>query len=58
MMEQDQVAIVEAHPFGTHLDAVRATLNGIIKKPTDLDTVSHEGECKLQLISNCSDKSL
>ncbi|KAJ8131534.1 hypothetical protein O1611_g2086 [Lasiodiplodia mahajangana] len=31
--------IIQAHPFGTHLDAVRASCNQIINSPAELDIV-------------------
>ncbi|KAI1354763.1 hypothetical protein F5Y01DRAFT_238943 [Xylaria sp. FL0043] len=42
MMDPAQVATIEAHPLGTHLNAARASFNKIARGPDDLDTVSHE----------------
>ncbi|KAJ3551186.1 hypothetical protein NPX13_g11429 [Xylaria arbuscula] len=42
MMDPAQVATIEAHPLGTHLNAARASFNEIARGPDDLDTVSHE----------------
>ncbi|KAI0443368.1 hypothetical protein F4803DRAFT_313051 [Xylaria telfairii] len=47
-MDPSQVAIIKAHPFGTHLDKVRALFNEIAKK--DLDTVGSED--KLDTVGN------
>ncbi|KAI0412132.1 hypothetical protein F5X98DRAFT_355725 [Xylaria grammica] len=42
MMDLDQVAIIQAHPLGTHLDAARALFDKIAGGPGDLDAVSRE----------------
>ncbi|KAI3335336.1 hypothetical protein F4824DRAFT_154441 [Ustulina deusta] len=41
-MDQDQVAIIDAHPLRAHLDAVCASFNQIVSSPAELETVSHE----------------
>ncbi|KAI3326667.1 hypothetical protein HD806DRAFT_487810 [Xylariaceae sp. AK1471] len=41
-MDSEQVAIIQAHPLGTHLDAACASFNEIARGPDDLDNVSHE----------------
>ncbi|KAI1109557.1 hypothetical protein F5Y14DRAFT_444609 [Nemania sp. NC0429] len=52
-MDQDQVAIIQAHPLGAHLDAARTSFNKIARGPDDLDAVSHEDlqKCGLALFS-------
>ncbi|KAI1292956.1 hypothetical protein F5Y03DRAFT_375164 [Xylaria venustula] len=42
MMDQDQVAIIQAHPLGAHLDAACASFNEIVSNPADLETVDRE----------------
>ncbi|KAH8158978.1 hypothetical protein CIB48_g9274 [Xylaria polymorpha] len=58
MMDPGQVATIEAHPLGIHLDAVRASFNEIATGPDDLDTLSHEGKCGSQLVPACSNTNL
>ncbi|KAI0912631.1 hypothetical protein F4823DRAFT_580547 [Ustulina deusta] len=41
-MDPDQVATIQAHPLGAHLDAARASFNKIAGGPNSLDTVSHQ----------------
>ncbi|TGJ85252.1 hypothetical protein E0Z10_g3496 [Xylaria hypoxylon] len=41
-MDPEQVATIQAHPLGTHLDAACASFNEIARGPDDLDTASHE----------------
>ncbi|RWA14481.1 hypothetical protein EKO27_g553 [Xylaria grammica] len=57
-MDLDQVAIIQAHPLGVHLDAARALFDKIAGGPGDLDAVSREGKCALQLFPACSDTDL
>ncbi|KAI1357204.1 hypothetical protein F5Y08DRAFT_334033 [Xylaria arbuscula] len=41
-MDQHQLDIIQAHPFGAHLDAVRASLYKIAPIPTDIGSISSE----------------
>ncbi|KAI1286608.1 hypothetical protein F5Y03DRAFT_380583 [Xylaria venustula] len=52
-MDQDQVAIIQAHPLSAHLDAARTSFNEIARGPDDLDAASHEDlqKCGLALFS-------
>ncbi|KAI0977456.1 hypothetical protein F4678DRAFT_413137 [Xylaria arbuscula] len=39
-MDQHQLDIIQAHPFGAHLNGVRASLCEIAPIPTDIDSIS------------------
>ncbi|KAI1823925.1 hypothetical protein F4861DRAFT_549292 [Xylaria intraflava] len=41
-MDRNKLEVIAAHPFGTHLDAVRVSLNEAIQDPADLDTVGRK----------------
>ncbi|KAI0837480.1 hypothetical protein F5Y06DRAFT_297335 [Hypoxylon sp. FL0890] len=41
-METDQLATIQAHPLGTHLDAVCTSFEEIVKDPVELETVSRK----------------
>ncbi|KAI1825060.1 hypothetical protein F4861DRAFT_538322 [Xylaria intraflava] len=42
-MDQQKLEIIQAHPLGARLDAIRASLSEIAQTPADLDLVDHEG---------------
>ncbi|KAI0514649.1 hypothetical protein F5B22DRAFT_226061 [Xylaria bambusicola] len=56
-MDPSQVATIQAHPLGTHLDAARTAFNEVVGPSDDLDTVGDEvlrnpALCLLPLLQN------
>ncbi|GAP83200.2 putative rhodopsin kinase [Rosellinia necatrix] len=45
MMDPEQAVTIQAHPLGTHLNAVCAVLNETVQDPAELETVSRTGTC-------------